>query len=109
MGKQWTFEEIEAIGKRMAETSQVPIITSHQVTFVAAGNKEWREQSIRDLQEWLSSSNDYEKTIQTWQAVYLKCGRCVTEFNQYAKDNPVVDVQSWIAKTVKQIEKRRWT
>jgi hypothetical protein len=69
-------------------------------------DKNWKADGIQKLREWMDKSKDYSKTIETWAAVYIRCGACYRGFQEWVKENPIAE--GWTERAIETIEKNRW-
>jgi predicted ATPase len=70
--------------------------------------EQWKDKAFADLREWMDASKDYRKTIETWAAVYIRCGRCLTEWREWCEANQVGDITAWIDAASKVVTEKRW-
>ncbi len=71
-------------------------------------DKNWKADGIQKLRQWLAESKDHSKTIETWAAVYIRCGRCLTEWRAWCEANPITDLAAWIDAASEVVAAKRW-
>lgn len=71
--------------------------------------QDFRDKALSDLQTWLETSTDTAKTIEAWQAVFIRCGRCLVEWKAWVEQNPVTEpVSDWVKLATAEIIEKRW-
>jgi hypothetical protein len=108
-----TDEELRAyIAKRVERMKEHPnvVIKTQTVTFRPSEDAEkWRAKALTDLQDWMLASSQPSVTIETWAAVYIRCGRCLTEWRQWCEENPVGnDLPGWLEAAQRIVTEKRW-
>jgi hypothetical protein len=78
------------------------------VRFEPAKPVEWKTKALTDLRDWMLASSQPTVTIETWAAVYIRCGRCVKEWRQWCEDNPIGDLAAWIDAASEVVAAKRW-
>lgn len=71
----------------------------------------WRAKAIVDLYEWMQASDDYNKTIQIWAAVYIRCGTCARGFSAWYEScevGPEDDLSAWLEAAKNVVLEKRW-
>ncbi len=92
-----------------AKASGTAIEKVHSVVrFERKDNTEWRAKAIAALREWMLASTQPSVTIETWAAVYIRCGRCLTEWRQWCEANPISDLAAWIDAASEVVTAKRW-
>lgn len=72
---------------------------------------QWRAKALAELAEWMQQSQDYDATIRTWAAVYIKCGICEQGFfGWYADCKPGTqdDLQAWLEQAAAAVTENHW-
>ncbi len=98
-------EMAKLMGLIIGESGQQMPVTTEQAI------EAWREKAITQLREWLAVSKDHRKTIETWAAVYIKCGTCARGFAAWYEDfdpGPEDDLEAWIEAAIEVITRNRW-
>jgi len=103
---QATFDYIDSLMQR-ARKGRV-IERASVVKFEAPDRPYWRAQALADLREWILASSQPSVTIETWAAVYIRCGRCLTEWRQWCEANPITDLAAWIDAASEVVAAKRW-
>jgi hypothetical protein len=69
----------------------------------------WRNQGIRHLQEWMEDSDNYDKTIEIWEVVYVQCGSCLKSWREWRVENPIGDdLPGWLELAKAIVTEKRW-
>jgi hypothetical protein len=71
----------------------------------------WRAKAIVDLYEWMKASDDYNKTIQIWAAIYIQCGTCARGFSAWYEEcevGPEDDLPGWLEAAQKIVTEKHW-
>ncbi len=109
-----TDDELRAwMDKRLERSKNSPrlIVKETKVRFErpeASDTEQWRTKALADLRNWMLASSQPAVTIETWAAVYIRCGRCVKEWRQWCEDNPIGDLASWIDAASEVVAAKRW-
>lgn len=104
---QSTEEQINAWRKASRRT-EVDVVTERRVVY-APSLQRWRQDAFTALQTWLETSTNTAKTIEAWQAVFIRCGRCLVEWKVWVEQNPVTEpVSEWVERATAEILAKRW-
>jgi hypothetical protein len=103
---QQTFDYIDSLMQR-ARKGRV-IERNSVIKFEAPDRPDWRAQALADLREWMLASNQPSVTAETWAAVYIRCGRCLTEWRAWCEANPITDLATWIDAASEVVAAKRW-
>jgi hypothetical protein len=82
--------------------------TEYPSSFGTVENEHWRSKALADLRDWMLASSQPSVTADTWASVYIRCGRCLTEWRQWCEDNPIGDLASWIDAASEVAAAKRW-
>ncbi len=81
---------------------------SRQVKGSRQIDRNWKADGIEKLREWILASNQPSVTAETWAAVYIRCGRCLTEWRAWCEANPITDLAAWIDAASEVVAAKRW-
>jgi hypothetical protein len=105
---EWTFDAIAAIGEKMRTQSKRVVERTEVVRFASPEQATWQTKALADLNEWMHRSDDHNKTLATWEAVYIQCGTCLRDWRVWRAENPENDLNEWIKMASAKIIEKRW-
>jgi hypothetical protein len=101
---------ILAIWERKRKQKPVAVNVTHETVLLARPDRpDWRAKALADLREWMLASSQPSVTIETWAAVYIRCGRCLTEWREWRVENPIGDdLPGWLELAKAIVIEKRW-
>ena len=71
--------------------------------------EDWKEYVFSELKAWLQSSQDRNKTLDTWGEAFIRCGSCKQSWKTWLEKNPIIEpVSDWVEKASEEIRKNGW-